>query len=166
MLDVGRLVVMRHAEAAWEGSGGDRMRPLTPRGRQQARAVGVSLAAAGWKPRCVLCSQAVRTLQTWEMLAPALPTPEQVVTSWDLYHGGAAAYLGALALGGGEAATVMLVGHNPVVSELVELLTNQRVRFGTADVALLRAEIEGRWRGWEVAVGVPVRFTLERVIAG
>lgn len=160
----GRLVVMRHAEAAWESSGGDATRPLSPRGRQQATRAGVALAAAGWAPGVVICSRALRTLQTWELVGSAMPAPQHVETCWELYHEGADAYLMAAASWGGEAGTVMLVGHNPVVSSLVELLCGERVRFGTAQMALLAARFEGPWQGWELTLGVPARFRLERVI--
>jgi phosphohistidine phosphatase len=161
----GRLIVARHAEAAW-GAGSDRDRPLTPRGLQQATQLGQRLGALGWYPELVIHSEALRTTQTWQGLAGPLGGAPVVVPSWSLYHEGPAAYLQAVASHAGSARTVALVGHNPVVGELVELLTGQRIRFGTAHAALLQAEVEVPWQGWELALGVPLRFSVQRVIGG
>jgi len=159
-------VVVRHAEAAWESSGGDRARPLTQRGHQQATRLGQALAVAGWRPGAVVHSEAKRTTQTWQGLAGPLGGTPHVASSWSLYHEGPGAYLHAVAQHGGDAGTVMLVGHNPVVGELVELLTGQRLRFGTAHAALLQAAHPEPWQGWELALGVPVRFGVVRVLTG
>jgi phosphohistidine phosphatase len=161
----GRLIVVRHAEAGWGGSGSDRDRPLTPTGLQQATRLGQVLAAAGWQPDVVVHSEALRTTQTWARMAGPLGAP-RIHGSWALYHEGPAAYLQAVAQHAGSEATVALVGHNPVVGELVELLTGERVRFGTAHAALLQPATPGPWQGWDVALGVPVRFGVERVLVG
>lgn len=165
MAPSGRLIVVRHAEAGWGGSGADRDRPLTPRGLQQAARLGHALAAAGWIPDVVVHSEARRTTQTWAGLAGPLGGEPRVASSWALYHEGPAAYLQAVAQHAGSEGTVALVGHNPVVGELVELLTGQRVRFGTAHAALLQAQLPDPWQGWDVALGVPVRFGVERVLS-
>jgi phosphohistidine phosphatase len=72
-----RLVLVRHAEAA--NAPLDRDRPLSPRGEQQADAVGSWLAQAGLVPDAVLISPARRTQQTWERIRAALeaaPEPD------------------------------------------------------------------------------------------
>lgn len=166
MVPIGRLIVVRHAEAGWGGSGSDRDRPLTPRGLQQAARLGQALATAGWAPDVVVHSEARRTTQTWAGLAGPLGGEPLVASSWSLYHDGPAAYLQAVAQHAGPAGTVALVGHNPVVGELVELLTGQRLRFGTAHAALLQAVLPGPWQGWEPALGVPMGFGVERLIRG
>jgi phosphohistidine phosphatase len=163
---VGRLIVVRHAEAGWGGGGADRDRPLTPHGLQQAARLGQKLAVLGWHPELVIHSEAVRTTQTWQRLAGPLGGAPLVVPSWSLYHEGPAAYLHSVVTHAGSTGTVALVGHNPVVGELVELLTGQRLRFGTAYAALLQAGGSEPWQGWELALGVPRRFTVQQVISG
>ena len=114
----------------------------------------------------VVHSQALRTTQTWAHLADPLGGDPRVFGSWDLYSQGPGAYLRAVTEHAGQAATVMLVGHNPVVGELVESLTGERVSFGTAHAALLAACSTGTWLGWQLALGDPGRLALERVISG
>jgi phosphohistidine phosphatase len=161
-----RLVVVRHAEAGWGGSGSDFQRPLTQRGLEQALRLGQQLAAVGWHPQAVVHSAALRTTQTWRRMAEALEGTPRVVVSQALYHEGPAAYLRAAASCGGQAGTVLLVGHNPVVGELVELLTSQPVRFGTAHAALLEYRSDEAWPGWELGLAVPLGLRLARVLTG
>lgn len=162
---VGRLIVVRHAEAGW-GSGADRDRSLTERGLQQASLLGRTLTVAGWQPGAVVHSEARRTTQTWQRMAAGLQEPALVASSWSLYSDGPVAYLQAVALHGGTQGTAMVVGHNPVVGELVELLTGARLPFGTAHAALLQARLDGPWQGWEITLGTPLRFEVERVLTG
>ena len=67
-----RLILMRHAKAGAAAAGrGDRERPLTEEGRQDAAAIGRALAARGLRPDHALVSDAQRTRQTWDALSDA-----------------------------------------------------------------------------------------------
>jgi phosphohistidine phosphatase len=164
-MEQARLVIARHAEAAYT-SAGDRERPLTPFGRQQAARLGHALAAAGLQPDVVVHSQARRTVETWEHMARPLGGEPRVFGEPDMYYEGPSAYLEAAARHGGDAATLLLVGHLPSVAELVELLAAERVRFGTAQAALLEPRLEGPFQGWELTLAVPLRFGLARGFSG
>lgn len=118
-----RLFLLRHAKAAWAAPGmGDFERPLTPEGMRAARAAGIAMAAAGDVPAQVLCSPALRTRQTWEGVAHAFGAGIAVSFVPELYDGGAKAYLDALR-GTGTAASVLVVGHNPMTEDIGEALT-------------------------------------------
>src|SRR6185436_9783330 len=82
-----RLVLLRHAQAAPTGAGGDRDRPLLAEGRQQVASVGARLQALGWWPDKALVSPALRARQTHEALVP--PIPAEVDD--EVYTGGALA---------------------------------------------------------------------------
>ena len=72
-----RLILLRHAKAESEASSGDDFdRPLAARGRREAQAVGVQLAALGLKPDIALVSPALRTRETWELVEEAVPGAE------------------------------------------------------------------------------------------
>lgn len=145
-----RLLVMRHAKAAEPDDTPDHERPLAPRGRRDAPEVGAwlaSLAPDGWVPTVVLCSDAVRTRQTTELLVAALvaaggPAP-QVTGSGALYQAGVHQVLDEIAQVPDDVATLLVVGHEPTMSATVALLTGQRLRFPTAGVA--RVELAGGW---------------------
>ena len=67
-----RLYLVRHADAA--PGEPDELRPLTPRGRQQARELGAQLAGEGVKDAVVLTSPLLRARETAEEIARALGT--------------------------------------------------------------------------------------------
>ena len=82
-----KLILLRHAKSSWENpSLEDHERPLNPRGRRAAPVIAGWLEARAHLPDAVLCSPSVRTRETWERMAeavPALPRP-QIVEG--LYH--------------------------------------------------------------------------------
>jgi len=157
--------LLRHAEASLSGGGGgDAGRPLTLRGREQAARAGLGLASVGCEPDLVLLSAAVRVQQTWERLCTALPAPTRLASSWELYDEGALGLLSVVARQGGDAGTVLVVGHNPVMGEVVELLSGRRPRFGTGCAAVLGCRRDEPWPGWGVALGVPCGFAVEHFL--
>ena len=120
--------VLRHAHAVDRWPGGDHARPLNAVGEREVQALGATggaieraLGAGARRPDLVASSSAVRALATAEGAARALGLPEpQVETAF--YRADAddlAAWLGMLA---DDVTSVMVVGHNPAVHALVELL--------------------------------------------
>ena len=63
-----RLVLLRHAKAAREAGGGDRERPLTRRGREDAARVGRYLVEERLVPNLAVVSDANRTRETLDCL--------------------------------------------------------------------------------------------------
>jgi hypothetical protein len=62
-----RLYLLRHAKSSWEDVGlADHDRPLAPRGRRAAKAIGRHLRDSGIEPELVLCSSARRAQETLE----------------------------------------------------------------------------------------------------
>jgi phosphohistidine phosphatase len=121
-----QVILVRHAHADWPGySGRDFDRPLTPRGERDAQAAGTALQAAGHRPAVILASPAQRTLQTAEFIRTALGLDRsQLHTVEDIYNASAPALEQQLrrALASVEGA-VMLVAHNPGISDLGRLLS-------------------------------------------
>lgn len=112
-----RLILTRHAKSAWDDPAlTDHDRPLNERGHRAAADLGGWLASRGYLPDEVLCSDALRTRQTWDGIAPALPAPPQVTLKPALYHAGPDVMLAVLRRATGH--TVLLLGHNPGIAEL------------------------------------------------
>lgn len=113
-----RLILMRHAEAERAaGSGRDRDRALSARGREDAAAMGRALAARGLKPDLALVSPAKRTTQTWELAHDAFGDVE-VRDDDPLYNGGADTLRRLIEGAEDDAGCLMLVAHNPGVHVL------------------------------------------------
>ena len=127
-----RLVLLRHGKAAPTGAEGDRLRPLLPEGRQQVASVGARLQALGWWPDKAIVSPALRARQTHEALVPGIPGE----VADELYTGGALAIRQRL-LDAGDG-FLMIIGHNPALSELASRLTGVRVALEPAAAGLLR----------------------------
>lgn len=122
-----RLVVLRHAKSAWPPDVPDHDRPLGTRGRRDAPAAGRWLREAGHTPDLVICSTSRRTRETWELAAEALAAapPAPVRLDERVYAATARALLDVLREAPDDAGTLLLVGHNPGVQDLVLRLTGE-----------------------------------------
>ena len=150
------LLVLRHAKAAGEPGVNDLQRPLTSSGQRDAEAAGRWLLAQGIVPGRVICSPAQRTRETWAHLAAALGTaaPDHGAVSFDrrVYDAGVQALLYLVAEQPEEAATAMIVGHNPASHELVIELTGRR-DFAFPPCALAVIRVSANWSDTTPATG-------------
>jgi phosphohistidine phosphatase len=121
-------ILVRHAHAEWPAyRGRDFDRPLTERGLEEARATGRAITTAGLLPRCILASSARRTEQTARILLEHLNLPPDALQLLESVYNADAATLGAaLRSAAGEGSPVLLVAHNPGVSELARMLSGDR----------------------------------------
>jgi phosphohistidine phosphatase len=142
------LLILRHAKAVRESSGGDKARPLNDRGLANASAAGRWLLAEGLIPDRVLCSTATRTRQTWQQVAASLgEAGGRVQVSFDerVYDAGAGSLLGLIRECPDSVQTLLVVGHNPAVQELAAGLTGQpALAFPTCALAV--TAVRGSWR--------------------
>lgn len=112
-----RLVLLRHAKAEPAGGVDDVLRPLALNGRRQAGRVGAALAHSALVPELVLCSSALRTRQTWELLAANLGdvAPEVVVTD-TLYAAGVKDVVDLVHGADSRVRTLLVIGHEPTMA--------------------------------------------------
>jgi phosphohistidine phosphatase len=160
-----QLWLLRHAEAEPHGSREDSARRLTERGEQQARAAGVAIARIGVRFDTILYSPKVRAAQTAELAAEAWEEEERErMAVHEPLAGGfeVAQALDALA-GAGPDARVLLIGHEPDLSQLAAALTGAKLDLKKGGVAALRLEgasgelaVLLRPRDLALIAGVPV----------
>ncbi len=111
-----RLILTRHAKSSWDDpTMTDHDRPLNERGKAAAADLGRWLASRGYVPGQVLCSDAQRTRETWSGIALHLPGSPAFELKPALYHAGADVMLAVLRHAAAD--TVMMIGHNPGISE-------------------------------------------------
>jgi len=96
----------------------DAERPLTSRGKTRTQAAAEGLAKVYDPPRRLLSSPKVRARQTAEIVAKALDCS---VETWTPLSAGSAAAL-QQQLHGFDEPNLMLVGHEPTLSQLAELV--------------------------------------------
>lgn len=117
-----RLFLLRHARAGWAQPGmRDFDRTLEPSGIADAEAMGAVMRAYAPMPNLTLCSGAMRARQTLEALARQADTG-RVVYLDALYHEDAAGYL-ALIRSHGDADSLLIVGHNPMMEDVAMALS-------------------------------------------
>ena len=139
------LYLLRHAKSSWaDDSLPDRDRPLTRRGRRAAQRLAQHFHEHGIAPELVLCSPALRTRQTLELIEPGLHGRTQVLVEDELYGAGAEQLLLRLRRLPGGVDSALLIGHNPGVQDLAVLLVHGgtereqlRTHFPTAALATL-----------------------------
>jgi phosphohistidine phosphatase SixA len=123
------LFLVRHAHA--EPGEPDELRPLSPRGRSEAAALGARLAAHPTPPELILTSPLRRACETAEAIAEHVPA--EVRIDERLAPGATADAVREL-LAGLEG-PVAAVGHQPDCSEIARELTGSDPGFPTAGVA-------------------------------
>ena len=139
------LYLLRHAKSSWsDPTLSDHERPLAPRGRRDAKRIAAHLLELGIAPELVLCSTAVRTRETLELIRPALGSAATVELEAGLYAAWAETLLERLRQVPAERTSVMLIGHNPGLQDLALVLASSgpgrdrlEAKFPTAALATL-----------------------------
>jgi phosphohistidine phosphatase len=137
------LVVLRHAKSDWSTGKPDRERPLAPRGRRQAPEAGAWLAAHLDPPGLAVVSSAERTRATWALVSAAIAEEVPVRVEERLYAASGPALSELVASLPPGVDSVVLVGHNPGVEDLVRELSGEWVPMKTSAIAVLTWE--GAW---------------------
>lgn len=120
------LILLRHGKAVRETEAPtDEARRLTERGLRDAAEAGARIAAAGLRPSVVLVSPAQRTRETAAKAMAALPGATAAITDALYMAAPETIWAAAEAAFAGGAETVLVVGHNPGLSELTAELIDQ-----------------------------------------
>ena len=170
---VRRLFLLRHAKSAWDDpERTDFDRPLAPRGRKAATRMGAFLRDGGYRFDEVLCSAANRAEQTWRRVADELgqDAARSVTHDEDIYLAGAPALLHRLRRVDDSVKTLLLIGHNPDLEHLANMLCTDGERGAVARIrekyptgALAEIDLNiGSWAELAADCGTLVRFTRPR----
>lgn len=150
------LCIIRHGKAEGDNSAGDYARDLTTRGVNDCHERGKSLRP--WMPDMVVASAAKRTRHSAEIIAAELGFDLSAVDLHkELYGASPAHWLGYLTQVPADIHRVLIVGHNPGLSEFVHYLVgldDEHLR--TSEGVLLRLPVDA-WN--ELSAGIA---TVER----
>jgi phosphohistidine phosphatase len=118
------LSLLRHAKSSWKYLGLDDFdRPLNRRGKAAAPRVGARLAALDQRPDVIISSPAVRARSTAALVAAELHVKEQaLILDAHIYEADCKTLLALIRGFKDDWQDVMLVGHNPGLTELANLL--------------------------------------------
>jgi phosphohistidine phosphatase len=120
------LVLLRHAKSSWDTNEPDHERPLAPRGRRDAKAVGQYLAEQGVRPDVVLCSTALRARQTWDRAVKGGAEAGDVRYLDEIYDASVTELVEVLRDAPAKATSVLLLGHAPGIPRLMDYLAIRR----------------------------------------
>jgi phosphohistidine phosphatase len=118
-----RLILLRHGKSSWPDGTRDLDRPLARRGREASPRVGAYLASEQLIPDLALVSPARRTQETWALVEPHVGDVA-VRTEPRIYEAPAERLLEVVRESDADTATLLMVGHNPGLADLLRLLVS------------------------------------------
>jgi phosphohistidine phosphatase len=137
------LLLLRHAKSSWSEPGTpDFDRPLNDRGKRDAPRAGEVLRDRRLPPDLILSSSAKRARKTATKALEASGFDSELELVQEFYLATPDAYLAKLKTLPDEIHRVLVVGHNPGLEELLELLTGQQLHLPTAALAHLKLPID------------------------
>lgn len=143
---------MRHAKAEPYATT-DHDRRLSDRGQDDARSAGRHLRDTGLVPDHAVVSTSERTRMTWDGVASETECGEVARFDGAVYGGGPDAIMEALQVSPDGCRTVLLVGHNPTVTDLCHTLDDghgepepvEGLLRGLRPGALVVFDVSGPW---------------------
>lgn len=151
-----QLLLLRHAKSSWDDPDLDDFdRPLAGRGLKAAKLMGRELATRDWLPDLVLVSPALRTRDTWRLVAAELPAHPRIAFAEALYDASATDILNQIHQADASRGSLLVVGHNPGLEDLAKQLAGsgseakarKRIEEKFPTAALARFIFEGDWSG-------------------
>ena len=154
------LFLIRHAKSSWDDTAlPDKDRPLHDRGKRDAPKMGKRLARRDVKPDLILSSPAMRALMTAEIIAKKLDYKRKdIVVDDRLYAGEADDLLNVIHKLGDKRERVILVGHNPELTELAHRLSSEITHMPTCAVAAFTFDAKS-WSN--IGKAKPVKVALD-----
>jgi phosphohistidine phosphatase len=137
------LLLMRHAKSSWKHPElPDQDRPLNKRGEKDASRMGKFIREKELIPQLILASPAKRVSQTVDGMQGKMDFKGKVEYVDSLYLAEPSAYLTTLRDIPDNFERVMVVGHNPGLEGLLQILSGQVESLSTAALAYLVLPIE------------------------
>jgi phosphohistidine phosphatase len=166
-----RLILFRHAKSAWPQGVPDNERPLAERGRLAAPLMGAYIARHGLIPDLALVSPAMRTEQTWQFATADWPKVPRVEVEPAIYEAHAERLLRVVKDQEKAVKSLMLVGHNPGLADLMTMLVTRNQRgelpdkYPTAGLAVIDLPVDA-WADITPRLGTLERFITPKSLGG
>jgi phosphohistidine phosphatase len=172
-----RLLLLRHAKSDWSKDADDHERPLSARGRKAAPEIARYMRSREYLPEAVLCSTALRTRETLDLLLAAWRRKPGIRYERAVYLADWPVLLANLKKAPARSSPLLFVGHNPGIEQLAIALAVQpkdvqeraRLRrltqkFPTAALAVFDFEIAS-WRNLKPGSGQLVDYVRPKDLA-
>lgn len=170
-----RLMLLRHAKSDWSRPGlPDRDRPLNARGREAAPMMAVHISTHGLVPQRAIVSSAMRTRETWKLMAPSFPRKPETIFEQRIYEASPHTILSVIKETPDSIKSLMIVGHNPGLHTLALALVGSgdgclredlAAKFPTGALAVIDF-VTGPWSALRAGTGKLERFIKPRSLPG
>lgn len=154
------LYLVRHAKSSRDDLAvPDHDRPLNERGRRQAPEMGRRLAHRNVKPDVILSSSALRALTTAQLVAGEVGyATHDIAVDKRLYASTAESLLSVVRGLDNKLGSAMMFGHNPEMSELASVLSEDNVEMRTCAIVELRYDT----KSWgDIGAIAPAKVTVD-----
>ncbi len=158
------LYLLRHAKSSWKDPTlADFERPLNNRGRRAAERIGKLLRKENIIPDLILCSSAVRARETTNIVCQTAKPHVELRYDERIYEAGPLRLLEVLSTVEEDRNAVLIVGHNPGLEELLNILTGSHEHMPTA--ALAKIELQcSKWSEVATSKGSLALFIKPKVL--
>jgi len=139
------LLILRHAKSSWSNPGSaDIERPLNRRGKRDAPRMGMLLREEDLIPDIILCSPAKRAHKTAQSVSLECGYEGIIEIQEEFYPGDPDSFIEILAAIPDQIDSALIVGHNPGLEELLDVLTGESAKMQTSALAKISLPID-RW---------------------
>ncbi len=145
--DIKTLYLIRHAKSSWkDGRKWDFMRGLNKRGLHDLETMSSYMGLRKIKPDIILSSCALRAQLTADTLAEKIQYSDRIHYMGELYLTRVEMALNVLSTQEDEHESIFFIGHNPVLTELVNMFINDDfTKFPTLGIFALKLDIDS-WK--------------------
>ena len=133
-----QIYVLRHAKSSWNNINlSDFDRPLSKRGISDAVKLGKYISYNNIRVSLVICSNAERTKNTFDLIANDLNfSTKKAIYTDNLYFGEHNKIIEFIKNLDDKYQSILIIGHNPTLHALIEKLTNELIeKFATCNLA-------------------------------
>jgi phosphohistidine phosphatase len=136
------LLILRHAKSSWKNRKlNDHDRPLNKRGKKESVKIGDYLKNVDLMPDTIITSSALRAIETTTLLCRQSGYNGIVEVNFSFHEGNTASYLQAISTSNEDKSRLLIVGHNPTLEQLINILTNKSVRLPTCTLVQIKLNV-------------------------
>lgn len=137
------LLLLRHAKSSWNDKIlVDHKRPLNQRGKKDAPIMGEYLKKKKLTPDLIISSTAKRAKDTSKLVAEHCEYNKDIQESELLYGTTSRDYLTTIGEISDKHHRVLLIGHNPILEEVLEIVTGEQIIMKTCSLAHISLPIK------------------------
>lgn len=139
------LLILRHAKSSWKNKKlDDHDRPLNKRGRSEAIKMGKYFNKMSILPNLIITSSALRAIETTKYVCKHARYENLVEVNSSLYGSNIDNYISVISTAFKTKDKLLIIGHNPVLEELVRFTANKIITLPTCTLVQINLIFENQ----------------------